>query len=416
VRPTRTQFLLAAALAVACGYILFGLSLLPYGSTDYTNEAERAFLALQDGHIRRFLDLCPAYGGSLILRAPLVPLASPWNGSHLALYRVVSMPGLVAIVGFGFFLWRDALRVGVRANAAWFTLIVISGNLLALMALHSGHSEEPLTAVTIAAAALAAGRQRVISAAVLLGLAVAMKPWALVAVGPLTLMLDVGRDRLRFLALSCATALLVLSPLLLLGGSTLTATATSTGLTFKPWQVWWFLGDHVSTATERRLHLHAGYRVPPVWVTRVSHPAVILLPAVLCLARPHLLRGRAPEEGLLLLGFVLMIRCLVDTWNHGYYALPAVVILAMWEVRVRRRAPVLAGLITALTFLCIYVPGKAVPADVQALVYLAWAVPLTAALGFRVLAPSRFSTWARHVRAWPQRARAELARGSAAGS
>ena len=78
----------------------------------------------------------------------------------------------------------------------------------------------------------------------LLGLAIANKEWALLAVGPVLLALPA--HRWRALAIAGATAALFYAPLLIAQiaahGSIASLSASNTGATFQPWQIWWFLG------------------------------------------------------------------------------------------------------------------------------------------------------------------------------
>jgi hypothetical protein len=379
-RLTRSP-LFPALVALGCGYVLFDMSLFGSGRSDYTNEAQASFLALQHGHLGSFVDHLPAYGGSLLLRAPLFLIPGVGDAGHQALFRIVSAPGLLALLGFGMVLWASALRAGVGRNGAWAALLLGAGNFLAISALRTGHSEELLVAVAVALAGLAAVRQRPVPAAVLLGLAIGMKPWAAVAVGPVALTLQ--STRWRFLGVSGAIGALLLAPVLLRGGASLTMTtevARHAGTTFKPWQLFWFLG-----------HDTGGWRVPPAWIASASHPLVVLAPLLICLARPRLLAGRGRYEGLLLLAFALFLRCNLDTWNNAYYLLPAVLVLGMWEILSLRRAPRLAWAVTAMMFLWASVLRTAVSGDVQALIYLSWMLPLMAGLSLRLFAPARFS-------------------------
>jgi len=48
---------------------------------------------------------------------------------------------------------------------------------------------------------------------------------------------------------------------------------------------------------------------------------------------------RRPGDELLLLALVLQARCLLDTWDTVYYAVPCVFALVAWETLVARRAP-----------------------------------------------------------------------------
>jgi Glycosyltransferase family 87 len=402
-RPTAAasdSLLLPCLAATVAGLLLAELSLITTVRTDYSIEAQPAFDALRHGHVTQFIDLAPAYGGSMILRSPLALLPALWGGGALAVFRAVSLPAVAVLSVFAVLLWRAAINRGTSRRAAYGALVLVVANPLAWAALRTGHSEEILVAVACVAAAVAAGHRRTTLAAVLFGCAVASKPWAIVALGPLLVVLDTGR--VRFIAIATGVAGLILAPILLRGGQSLTATASvahSTGDLANPWQVWWFLGDHAGPVHRTLGRVFHDYRTEPHWVTQVSHPLVVAVPFVLCLARYRVLRARPWHHVLLVLAAVFMARCLLDTWNHHYYALPAVLALATWEVVGRARAPFAALGLTLFTLASIVIlPGLAT-ADVEAVVYLLWAVPFTTALLTAAFAPRQWVLFTRRVAA-----------------
>ena len=83
------------------------------------------------------------------------------------------------------------------------------------------------------------------------------------------------------------------------------------------------------------------------------------------------------EDALLLLAMLMLLRCWLDPWDVVYYPLPFIVALGAWEATVARRAPVLAIVATAATWLDFqYLPNH-VSLDVQAIAFL---LPATLAL------------------------------------
>jgi hypothetical protein len=389
------------------------ITLTSVARTDYAIEALPAFGALSHGHIGLFLERCPAYGGSMILRAPFALLPGLWGGGSLSIFQAVAAPAVLALSLFALLLWNAAARRGAT-RAGWMALLLVMLNPLAYVALRVGHSEEVLVACACVAAAVAAGRDRPGLAGALFGGAVASKPWAIVAVGPLLLALDHGR--IRFLAFAGAVAAAIVAPLVLHGGASVTATTTvahSTGAVANPWQIWWFLGNHAGPVHRGWGHVYYDYRTEPGWVATVSHPMVVAVPALVCAMRYRTLRDRPWHDVLLLLAAVFFARCLLDTWNHHYYAFPAVLALGSWEVLARRRAPLAAWALTILNFLTIAVLPPIARADVQSVVYLAWSLPFLAGLMTAAFAPAR---WGVFVRRLPRRRRgsAELAPGHVA--
>jgi hypothetical protein len=279
-------------------------------------------------------------------------------------------------------------------RAGWLALLLILANPLAYVAIRVGHPEEILVACACVAAAVAAGRGRPGLAGALFGGAVASKPWAIIAVGPLLLALEDGRT--RFLAAAGAVAAAILAPIILHGGASVTMTTTvahSTGTIANPWQIWWFLGDHAGPVHRGLGHVRLDYRTEPGWVTTISHPAVVALPALLCALRYRALRHRPWHDVLLLLAAVFFTRCLLDTWNHHYYAFPAVLALGSWEVLARRRAPLAAWALTLLHFVTVVILPKLASADLQAALYLAWSLPFLAALVTAAFARRRWAAF-----------------------
>jgi glycosyl transferase family 87 len=378
-----------AAVAAACAFVLAALGLHTPAFTDYELEAEASLHALRAGDVGGFLAQAPAYGGSLVLRAPFALLPDLWGGGDLALFRSMALPCLIAGAVLALVLWHRGRRLGQSASTCWIALVLVAACPLTLRALEIGHPEELLGAVLCVGAALAAGSRRPLLAGVLLGLAVANKPWAILAVVPVLAMLPPDR-RPRTLAAAAVTAALVMLPLVLAGSAveTTSAVARQAGTIFQPWQVWWFLGEagHVVVGN---LGEKPGYRVPPQWLTGLAHPLLVSAPVAVSLLLLPRVRRRPWHEGLLLLSFALLLRCVLDPWNVSYYHLPFLLSLVAWELHAFRRPPILslgATLIAWITLVSL--PGIA-SADLQSLAYLAWSVPLTALLGARLAWPER---------------------------
>jgi Glycosyltransferase family 87 len=377
----RWRDLVAPALvAGACALLAGVLGLLTPAFTDYELEAEPSLQALRDGDWMGFLELAPAYGGSLVLRAPFALLPDLWGGGGDALFRSMAVPCLLAGAILAVALWQ---RAGTPL-AAWVALVLVAANPLTLRALEVGHPEELLGGVLCVAAALLAGRDRAVLAGVVLGLAIANKAWAVLAVVPLLAILTSHRP--RFLVAAGASAAIVMLPLALAGGAVEegAAVARTSGDIFQPWQVWWFLGEsgHLVVGT---FGDKPGYRVGPEWLTGMAHPLVVLIPVAVSLALLRKLRNRPWHDGLLLLAFALLLRCLLDPWNVSYYALPFLLALIAWEVHAARRPPVLSMAATFLCWLTLVWLTTRVHPDVQAVAYLAWSVPLAALMGARLL-------------------------------
>jgi hypothetical protein len=392
----RQNAVCAAMAAAACSAMAW-LGLYGFAWGDYEIEAEPAFRALSHGHLLDFLRLAPAYGGSLVERAPFALIPGLWGGGQLAVYRMVALPCLLASAALGVWLIARMRAQGSARLARAVALGVCVANPITLVALEAGHPEELLGGcLCVAAVALAArsvrGRDRSLLAGILLGLAIANKEWALVAAGPVILVAPPGR-RLRCLAAAAATAAAVLAPLVLVrsGGFVSSAgavAAPAASTIFKPWQVWWFFGHHSALALgpgDRHNHL---YRLAPAWIGAISHPLIVAVG--FAFAGALWLRSRAhaltQSDALLALALILLVRCALDTWDETYYLLPFVLALLAWELAVNtRRPPVLAPLATVLVWVSFeWLPEHSVP-DAQAAAFLAWSLPLAAWLGWQLL-------------------------------
>lgn len=393
----------ACALAAAAASTVVGwLCLYGFGWNDYEVEVRPAYEALVHGHITRFLQLAPAYGGSLIERAPFALLPGLWGGGPLAVYRAVALPCLLASAALGVWLVSRMRAQGRPRIVRLLALGVCVLNPITFRALELGHPEELLGACLCVAAVLLAARSSAgcdhsLLAGLLLGLAVANKEWALLATGPVLLALPPGR-RIRCLLIAGVCAAAVLAPLALfsangfVAGTRAVATPSAAAI-FKPWQLWWFFGHYSPLARGPLDVAQAGYRLGPAWTGEISHPLILATAPALALALwPRSRRAALPErQALLALALVLLLRCLLDTWDEIYYLLPFVFAMLAWEiVGERPRAPMLALACSVLGWLSFQWLEHHASADIQASVFLAWSLPLALWLALKLFsAPAR---------------------------
>jgi hypothetical protein len=397
---------LLAALA-GCA-LLAWLGLKSFAWSDYETEAKPAFDALTQGHLSEFLRLAPAYGGSLVERAPFALVPGLWGGGALAVYRAVALPCLLAAAPLGVCLVAQMRKEGRPRFARGLALTVCVVNPLTLRALELGHPEELLGACLCIGAVLLAVKDRPLWAGLLLGLAIANKEWALLAAGPVLLALPVRR-RAVCCAVAVGVAALVLAPLLLVGSggfsATVKASAAPAAEIFHPWQLWWFLGHHVADHSGASAAVAHGYRVGPAWTSTVAHPLILLVGLTLSLAvwlrqRIDLAHAHTPSASrsvrldaraaLLTFALAMLLRCLLDTWDNAYYMLPFLLALLAWEVRGSiARPPVLAATASVLGYLCMEWMSNHASPDLQAASFLAWTLPLAIAIGLTLLRPAR---------------------------
>jgi hypothetical protein len=376
--------------AVALGGVvtLACAGLADFAWNDYDTEAAPALKALTGGDVSSFLDKAPAYGGSLILRGPFALVASWLGGGELAVYRAVSIPCLLAVAILALVLADRMLRAGRSRAACLLVIALAAANPVTMRALDAGHPEELLTAALAIGAVLAAARERTLTAAVLLGLAIGSKAWAVLAIGPVLLALP-GR-RLLALAVAGAVCAILVGPLMLAGsGGAVVHGARQTGGIFNPWQVWWPLGDVTNVGFGGSFH--AGARAAPTWLQPLTHPliALLVIPLSLLYARCRRYASTAqPAEHVLgLLALLLLLRCLLDPWNTAYYQLPFLLALLSWEALCRpARPPVLTLAATAATWVT-FVSLRAANPDLLCAAMLVWSLPLTAWLARELFAP-----------------------------
>lgn len=384
----RENALAVAASSIAL-YIVAWLALTDWAWNDYDDEARASVDALVNGHLLLFLKLAPAYGGSLVMRAPFILVPKLWGGGELAIYRAAAVPCLIASGVLGVWVVSRLRAQGASRVTRALALILCTANPITVLALDVGHPEALLGAVLCVAAVLTAMGDRPIWAGVLLGLAVANQEWALVAAGPVLIALPSGR--LRAMVAAGATAGVVLAPLLVAGHfvSQVKGAATPNGAIFTPWQVWWFLGAH---AHGTMAAVARSTRVGPGWLSVLAKPLIVGITVPLTLVCVWLRRrgvARPPYEALLLLMLVLIIRCVLDPWDNWYYPLPFLIALAVWEVLRFKRPPLLGLSASALLwFLTKYlIPAHGVSRDVQCVVFLSIVLPAIFAIASALYAP-----------------------------
>jgi hypothetical protein len=386
----------ALAFAALGVWAISFLTLYGFGWNDYGAEVEPAYDALRAGHVWQFLQLAPGYGGSLELRAPFALLPGLWGGGEVAVYQAVSIPCLIAAALLAVWLVARMRALGHGGLARATTLGLCVCNPVTLYALQDGHAEEVLGAVLCVAAVLAAQRDHASWSGVLLGLAIANKQWALLAVGPVLVALPGHRRRAMAIAGFVAACFYV--PLWLPAyfgsgsgsGSAGAFAGAGGGVIFQPWQLWWFLGSHGQTVRGAFGAIKVGYRTPPAWIQSIDHPLIVALGVpVTALA---MLRRRT--DAMLLLALLLAMRFAFDTWDTVYYPLPFIFALLAWESLSRRRPPILSLTASVVVWLVFIVAPEHISADAQAALFLLVAVPTLFALALALFAPG---LWSRRV-------------------
>lgn len=406
-RVLRENALCALLAAGSCAAMAW-LSLGSFVWNDYETEAQPSFDALAQGHVLSFLRLAPVYGGSLIERAPFALVPGLWGGGSLAIYRMVALPCLLAMALFAVWLCARMRAEGRPRLARALAVGMCVANPMALSALELGHPEELLGACLCIWAVVLASRGRSVWAGVLLGLAIANKEWAVIAIGPVLLALprqspSAGRPAhaggaiRACIASTCLVSATFLLPLLLASSAFATGarSAVSTPASiFQPWQVWWFFGSHAMSAHGAFGKLLPGYRIGPTWTGAISHPLIILVGLGVCVAlwlHHRRERREVGERGAMLaLALVLLLRCMLDTWNTSYYMLPFTIALLAWETSGPRPLPILVLTSTVPPWFALQeLSAHGLSPDAQSAVFLIWTVHLAMVLGARLFAPAR---------------------------
>src|SRR5947209_12273505 len=137
------------------------------------------------GSVAGYLSHQPVIGlTSLLLRLPLAALAPLLGGGGLLTYQLGALACMLPLALLaGWPVAAPDLPVRTRLLRMVAVLIVVTSPIIKAQ-LENGHPEGTVAAVLATAAVIAATRGRARSSAVLLGLALGTKEWALIAVPP----------------------------------------------------------------------------------------------------------------------------------------------------------------------------------------------------------------------------------------
>ncbi len=354
-RMRRRTLLLLGCAALAAAWIDLRLT----GIGDYVYDAGPDVNALAAGRTGDFLHLQPIMGPlTILLRAPLVAVAHALGAGPLASYKVGTYPCVLSAGLLGAWLGRSvAWPFGLMA------VVLASATPTIVSAASSGHPEEIVCAVLCVAAVLVARRQLPYHAALVLGLAVATKQWAVLAAPAVFVALE--KNRLRAMVASGGVAALLYAP--------------------------WVIGDpeafrsvsHEAAAARPRVKVGSWWRLfvghqLPGWLSGRTHAAIIGAAVLFAAAAQR--RVRRPDA-LALLALFFLIRCVLDQSNDYYKQVPLVLALLAWETDTRRRvipyATTYAIVWLILTFSYLSAPERVVSGAYFAgsavlLVYLAY--------------------------------------------
>jgi hypothetical protein len=338
---------LVAAAAALC-WVVRGASAsgdyLPGKPVDGDNAAP-AVNALIHSHLRTAASHQPLMGlVSLVWRVPFSGLAAWSGGGHQVTYLAGAIACLIIAFGAAWWLAGRATSFS-QCVAAAAAAALIAGGPITTAAVRLGHPEEILTALLASASVICAGENRRRAAAVLLGLAVGTKPWALLATP--CVLLALPRPRVAPAALAAAVAAPTAGLLPLLDPATYErASRHISALHFaNPMSLWWPLSGAPAAPTHYL----------PFSLTRTGVTAIAFgLAAAGIWAYARRTRKERPQgrhvDALALFCVLGLLRCVADPAPVTYYLAALVIPLALWETGIRRRFPVLAALVSLLVY------------------------------------------------------------------
>lgn len=320
---------------------------------DWHVDAAPAVHALAAGDVGGYLSAKAMMGPfATLVQAPFVALS---GATGVTAYQWAVFPCLLAAGLTGLYLARIAGRRGAAPTAQALLAALCLLNPLTFEALENGHPEEILTAALAVAAVAAAGEKKPWRTAILLGLAIVSKQWAVIAILPALMVLPAHRLRVGVGAVAVA-ALLTLPSLAASPGSfaDVQTQAAGTGRVVTPWSAWYPLASPRTQVYEvDGERLVAQLEDAPSLADPVSHPLIVLL----ALTLPFAVAWRqglplSPADGFALLALLALLRCVLDPVDNLYYHEPLLLALIGWDAYASRGLPLrsLLGVAVALVF------------------------------------------------------------------
>jgi hypothetical protein len=339
------------------------------------DNAGPAINALIHGDLSTFIARQPLMGmTSILIRLPAAALAAVMHASPLGAYRWGALACLLPGGVLSGWMVHQAGPSTTARLAALLAAASVLASPAASEAVGIGHPEEILASVLATGAVLAATTRHHRSAAVLLGLAIGTKQWALLAAGPVLLALRHQRLKTATVAGSVGALLTVAAPLAGPSAFAQAGAAVGSGHFTDPFSVWWSVGARMSR-TPGAVVVSA-HRLP-FGLTRSAAAAIALGVAIAVLVLIDLRRRTRSRDvdALALLALLGLLRCVADPVPLQYNFVDLLIPLAVWEAVRLRRLPVTAYVAMGVVWLTAGGAIQAAP-SVLSVLSLAFAVTL----------------------------------------
>jgi hypothetical protein len=336
-----------AVVAAASVWIAFANARLG----DYGIDGAHRVEALLDGDLSAYFAAHSMMGHFVsLLQAPFAALG---GADPVLEYQWACVPCLFVAGLVGLYLASLAARRGASLLVRFGIVALCVANPVNFVALWSGHPEEILTAALVVGAVAAAASSQAWRAAILLGLALASKQWAVMAILPVLMALPDRRLRLRAACGAGAIALAFTLPGVVASPEAFSAvhgSAAFIGRTVAPMSVWYPVAEvNAHTLSFDSTQVVAQRHELPSLLAALTHPLIVLLvfAVPLGLAAKRRRFGLSGPDAMALLALLALLRCALDPVDNIYYHAPLLLALVGWDALARPRALPLRGLVGA---------------------------------------------------------------------